>query len=241
MAHKITITKKPPIVFIHGAGGGGWEWEYWKRYFESHNYPCYAPTLIGDKKKKLKDITISDYLKQLQNLVDILQQKPYVIGASMGGFLAQKLAETRYVAGAVLVNSAPPQGVAKGLWPTKKYTNVEDIIKWSTESTLQDTIDCMPEADKKTFHWAHKKWRDESGKIIKELRSGLPIDKKKVQAKVLVVAGENDVDITPIVSFEIAKYYNADYFQFAGVSHVGALLGRRWQDIAAVVKVWIEK
>ncbi len=238
MAHKIKTTK-PPILFIHGAGGGGWEWEYWKKYFVSHGYTCYAPTLTG-KKKNLAAVGIFDYVKELQILVQMIKQKPIIIGASMGGFLAQKISELEPVAGIILVNSAPPKNVAIGLWPTKKYSNVDDIIKWSTESTLQDTIDCMPEATKKTILWAHPKWRDESGKVIKELRSGLLINKEKISGRVLVVAGKNDVDITPQVSYEIARYYSADYYAFEGVSHVGALLGKRWKDIAGVVKTWIE-
>ncbi|MBI2430707.1 MAG: alpha/beta hydrolase [Candidatus Levybacteria bacterium] len=232
MAQKINTLKKPPIIFIHGAGGGGWEWAYWKKYFVFFGYSVYNPTLTVNN-KQLADVGIFDYVEQLQNLVDKLSQKPYIIGASMGGFLAQKIGEIAPVAGIVLVNSVPP-------WPTKKYKYVPDVIRWSTESTLQDTIACMPEADKKTILLAHKKWRDESGKVIKELRSGLPIDRKKIQTKVLVIAGANDVDIKPEVSRKIALHYNADYFQFSGVSHVGALLGKRWKNIAALVKTWIE-
>jgi pimeloyl-ACP methyl ester carboxylesterase len=192
-------------------------------------------------KKNLADVGIFDYLEELKDIVKKLKQKPIIIGASMGGFLAQKLAEIEDILSIVLINSVPPKGVASKLWPTQKYANVGNIIKWSTESTLQDTIDCMPEADKKTILWAHPKWRDESGKVIKELRSGLPINKKKITGRVLVIAGGNDVDITPQVSDKIAQYYNADYFQFEGVSHVGALLGKRWKEIAMIVKIWIEK
>ncbi len=238
MAHTVKTKRKPPIIFIHGAGGGGWEWDYWKTYFESCGYVCFAPTLKGNK-KNLADVSIFDYVRELQKVKNS-KQKPILIGASMGGFLAQKLAEIESVSGIVLVNSVPPKNVAAGLWPTKKYANSTDVIRWSTESTLQDTIDCMPEATQKTIHWAHPKWRDESGKVIKELRSGLPIDKKKISGKVLVVAGKNDIDITPQVSYQIAQYYTADYYAFEGVSHVGALLGKRWQDIAGVVKTWIE-
>lgn len=229
-----------PILFIHGAGGGDWEWEYWKTYFASFGYTCYAPTLTGNK-KNLADVGISDYIKQLQRLTKKLKQKPIIIGASMGGWLAQKIGEIEPVSGIILVNSCPPKGVAAGLWPTKKYSNVPDIIKWSTESTIQDTIDCMPEATKKTIIWAHPQWRDESGKVIRELRSGLPINKKLITKNILVIAGKNDVDITPAVSNELAKYYHADYFEFENVSHVGALLGKRWKDIATIVRAWIDK
>lgn len=239
MAHTIKTTQKPPIIFIHGAGGGGWEWKYWKRYFVSYGYTCYAPTLIGNK-KNLADVSIFDYVEKLQHIVKKLKQKPFLIGASMGGWLAQKLAEIEDVLGIVLVNSVPPKGVATNLWPTKKYADVSDVIKWSTESTLQDTRDCMPEADEKTILWAHPKWRDESGKVIRELRSGLPINKKQITKKILVIAGKNDVDIAPEVSRALAEYYHADYYEFDSVSHVGALLGKRWNDIAIIVKTWIE-
>lgn len=236
MANKIKT--KPPIIFIHGAGGGGWEWEYWKIYFESFGYMCFAPTLTGNK-KNLAEVGIIDYVKELQHIVKKLK-KPVIIGVSMGGWLAQKIGELEDTKGLVLVNSCPPKGVATGLWPTKKYSNVPTIIKWSTESTLQETIDCMPEATKKTILWAHPQWRDESGKVIKELRSGLPIHKQLITKNILVIAGKNDVDITPEVSRRISNYYHADYFEFTGVSHVGALLGKRWKKIAASVKSWIE-
>lgn len=235
MANKI----KQPIVFIHGAGGGGWEWEYWKIYFASFGYPCYAPTLTGNK-KNLAEVSIFDYVKQLQQLTKKLKQKPIIIGASMGGWLAQKIGELEDTKGLVLVNSCPPKGVATNLWPTKKYSNVPPIIKWSTESTLQDTISCMPEATKKTILWAHPQWRDESGKVIRELRSGLSINKKQITKNILVVAGGNDVDLKPEVSHKLAEYHHADYFEFEGVSHVGALLGKRWKHIAITVKAWIE-
>lgn len=239
MANKIN-TKKSPIVFIHGAGGGGWEWKYWKTYFESQGFPCYAPTLIGNGKKNLADVGIFDYVEELRNIIKKTKQKPVVIGASMGGWISQKIGELEDIKGLVLINSCPPKGVATNHWPTNKYANVSDVIRWSTESTLQDTIDCMPEATKKTILWAHPQWRDESGKVIKELRSGLPINKKQITKNILVIAGKNDVDITPAVSSKIAQYYHADYFEFENVSHVGALLGKRWKDIAVTVKNWIE-
>lgn len=227
-----------PILFIHGAGGGGWEWEYWKTYFESFGYTCYTPTLTGNK-KNLADVSIFDYVNQLQNIVKKLK-RPVIVGASMGGWLAQKIGELEDTKRLVLVNSCPPKGVANDLWPTKKYSNIGDVIRWSTESTMQDTIDCMPEATKKTILWSHPQWRDESGKVIRELRSGLPINKKQITKNILVVAGGDDVDLKPEVSHKLAEYYHADYFEFEGVSHVGALLGKRWKDIATIVRAWIE-
>ncbi len=229
-----------PTVFIHGAGGGGWEWQYWAICFSSAGWACHTPTLKGNGKTNLAEVTFLDYIKELTKLIDSLPKKPIIIGASMGGILAQKLAEQGKAEAIILVNSAPPKGVASASWPTNN-NDPAAIIKWSTESTLKDTRDCMPEADEKTILWAHPQWRDESGKVIREIRAGISIKKRNISCPVLVIAGKNDKDITCEVSRAVSEFYDADYFAFAGVSHVGALLGKRYWEIASQVSVWIKK
>ena len=228
---------KKIIVFIHGAGGGRWEWEYWRNYFRNQGFDCYCPTLTGDK-DAIEEVTFDDYLLQIKKLIKQIGAKPIIIGASMGGIIAQKLAESKLAKAIVLINSVPPKGVTKK--NKRKIKKYPPIIKWSTQSKLQDTINSMPEASRKTILWAHKRWRDESGKVLNEILKGIDINKKQITCPILVMAGKNDEDITPEESLEIAHYYNADYFAFEDVSHVGALLGKHFKKIAAVTGEWIE-
>lgn len=234
-------TKKvaPPLIFIHGAGGGSWEWDYWKNYFQSYGYDCIAPSLTGQK-KQLAQVHFQDYVQELITQLDAMEQKPFILGASMGGLLAQKIAETMNLAGLILINSVAPKHIAD--MHGGKYNTPErrDIIPWRTQSSLQDTARCMPEADKKTILWAHTQWRDESGSVIRDIRNGVCVKRPKKPTPTLVIAGNKDTEIHPLLSHHIATYYRADHFVFDGVSHVGALLGKHWEKIATITRSWIE-
>src|ERR1044072_9773573 len=58
-------TAKPVAVMVHGAGGGGWEYKFWKPVFEAAGYRVVAPDLIPLKGGHVKT-TVDDYLKKSQ-------------------------------------------------------------------------------------------------------------------------------------------------------------------------------
>ncbi|HBY98050.1 MAG TPA: hypothetical protein DEP84_29590, partial [Chloroflexi bacterium] len=150
----------PPIVFIHGAGGGRWEWRTWRAEFDAHAWQTLAPDL-HPALAGLAATTIEDYVEQIVALLPARPSTPPVLaGASMGGALALTVAERVRPAALVLVNSVPLSGTPG--WPVRRG-DFPAVIPWSTTSTLDGTRASMPEADEETLRWATARWRDESG------------------------------------------------------------------------------
>lgn len=222
---------KPPVIMIHGAGGGGWEYDFWKPVFEKQGFPVVALDLEptdGDYAKT----TVQDYIDQLKTWVP-QGQRPVLVGASMGGILSLKVAEELDPVAIVLVNSVAPKGIAE----PRPTDDIPDIMVWK-DGPFQDTVDSMPDSDRKTQEWAHKLWRNESGQVLRALRQGLEV--KKPACPVLVVIGTLDTDITPDTSQKIAAAYNADIKTYSQTSHVGPLLGRRAPEVARDVANWLQ-
>lgn len=114
----MTPDKKKTVIFIHGMwcrGSvstklGDLLGDYCE--FHSPNLPEHCDDFNPDKLKEFSFLdyveTIHDYINNLPRLED---REIILIGHSMGGLIAQKVAEQTRVAGVVLLNSVAPSGV----------------------------------------------------------------------------------------------------------------------------------
>src|SRR5688572_9695876 len=102
----VILAPKPVAVMIHGAGGGGWEYRFWKPVFETAGYRVVAPDLVPERGGYEKT-TFDDYVRQV---VKAGGTRPDIlIGASMGGVLVLKAAERLQPRAIVLVCSTAPK------------------------------------------------------------------------------------------------------------------------------------
>jgi pimeloyl-ACP methyl ester carboxylesterase len=216
---------------IHGAGGGGWEYKFWREVFEQKGWEVRAPDMMPNA-DGLAHTTFDDYASQV--VKSAAGADPVVlIGASMGGGLVLKAAEQVRPRAIVLVNATAPRAV---LDKPREASDVPDVIKWAN-GPLKDTEDAMPDSDRETILWAHKLWRDESGLVVKSLRQG--VDVRKPKCPVLVVISQQDTDVKPDLSRKTASWVGADVFEYQGMSHVGPLLSTRAREVAANVEAWL--
>src|SRR5262245_11464088 len=113
------MVKSKSIVLIHGNFVNNKSWEEWKRYYEQRGYTVYTPANHGhegnpaDLRNKVHpDLTKTGFIEVVNNiarLIDTLPEKPLVIGHSMAGMAALKLAELGKVLAAVSIDGAPPK------------------------------------------------------------------------------------------------------------------------------------
>jgi pimeloyl-ACP methyl ester carboxylesterase len=221
------------VVMVHGAGGGGWEYDLWKPVFERAGYRVVARDLMPAA-DGLSKTRFEDYVRQVQMWRPV-GGKVVLVGASMGGILALRSANLERPEALVLVNSVVPMPVAvgrKGLKPSPP------IVKWAN-GPLKDTEVAMPDSDRKTIFWAWKRWRDESGAVMDELRAGVLAD--PVPCPSLVVIGEKDTDIPPAQSRKLAAYLKSDVLSYKGMSHVGPLMSTRAREVARDIIGWLKK
>jgi pimeloyl-ACP methyl ester carboxylesterase len=227
-----SLAAKPIAVMIHGAGGGGWEYRFWKPVFERAGYRVVAPDLVPIR-AGLAKTKLEDYVDQI---VQAAGPHPAVlVGASMGGVLVLKAAEKLHPKALVLACSATPvfpgrEQLARDPYPA--------LVRWKG-GPYQDTVASMPDSDEATRKFAWPKWRDESGAVLNALREGVPTAKPK--CPVLSLIPEADDTVPPVQQQALAEWCNADTIRFHGMSHVGVLLSRRGGEVAKVVVAWLAK
>ena len=90
-------SQKPPLLFIHGAYHAAWCWEEnFLTYFSDHGYPCYALSLRGhgnsEGHSNIKSYRLKDYIDDVLTVIEKMKTKPILIGHSMGGAIAQVIA-----------------------------------------------------------------------------------------------------------------------------------------------------
>jgi len=218
------------VVMIHGAGGGGWEYDFWKPVFQKAGWKVVAPDLVPVKGGYAKTV-YKDYVDQVVKWGKGVRRPLIVVGASMGGGLALSTSASLKPDLIVLVDSVAPAGVPV----ERKTAEFPDVVRWAN-GPIKDTRDAMPDSDEKTIKWAWKRWRDESGAVMRELVKG--VDAPKPSCPVFVVWGEKDTDVPLSTGMAIAKYYQADVVAFRGTSHVGPLLVKRAKEVAGCVLDW---
>lgn len=217
-------------MFVHGAGGGGWEWDVWGRVFAAAGFRVSAPDL-QPAAGGLAATTLADYAAQVGDwLADARAEgagDAVLVGASLGGLLALMNADGAQAL--VLVNPLPPSGL-----PAPEP--VPDVLPWRRRATLAGTRRAMPDADDFAALLAFRRWRDDSGLALRQARAGVPL--VKPACPVRVIASEADADVPPAVSAALARSLGASLQGWPG-SHVGPLLGRGAATVAAQTVEWL--
>ncbi len=249
------------IVMIHGMWGGGWYWENFKRFFESKGYKCYTPTLrhhdIDPKDKPASELgttSLLDYAQDLEEYIRRLDDKPLLIGHSMGGLLSQILAARGVATGIVLLTPASPSGinaltysVFKSFWGIlTKWGFWRNAHRMSFNASVYSMLHLLPEKDQKS---AYERFVYESGQAAFEIgfwyldpKGAAKVDETKLTCPVLVIAGAHD-RITPAsVVRKVANKYKAvsAYKEFE--DHAHWIIGERgWEEVAEYVSGWIDQ
>ena len=109
------------IVFIHGLFMNPKSWANWVAYFSNKGYNCVTPSypfhegepdaLRKNIAKELTSLKLDVVLDLVEKEIAKLDEKPVVIGHSMGGLITQILVNKDKVKAGVCIDSAPPAGV----------------------------------------------------------------------------------------------------------------------------------
>lgn len=213
-------------VFVHGAGGGGWEWAVWCRVFAAAGWDTLAPDL-RPAPAGLVATTLDDYATQVRGWAGAAPRPRVLVGASLGGLLAAMQADAADAL--VLVNPLPPSGLPAA-------APLREVVPWGRTASLAGTRRALPDADDLAALHAFRRWRDESGRALAEARAGVRLEKPRVP--VLVIASDADDDVPPASSAALAADWGATLWRVPG-SHVGPLLGRQAPALAAAVLPWL--
>jgi non-heme chloroperoxidase len=238
---------RPPILLIHGMFAGAWQFEGFQRYFAALGYSSHAINLRGHHGSRavpdLGGVSVLDYVEDALPVARALG-RPVVVGHSMGGLVAQKLAEAGAVSAAVLLCSAAPRGISI-LTPLlvvrqRKYAR-ELLLSRPIIPDARDINDLafnrIPPTERAALF---ARLVPESGRAGREMSFGaIAVDERKVHCPVLSISAEDDRFVAPRVGRQIAGKYHGDHLQLAGHGHF--VTGEPgWEAVAAEIAHWLE-
>lgn len=217
----------------HGAGAGGWEFALWQAVFQAADWQFEAPDLSASE-QGLEQTQFSDYAAQVETALTTLAPG-LLLGASLGGLLALCAARRSATDCAlVLINPLPPAPFHSLLparsWPAR--------VLWQHRHALRATQRALGDASPATAWIANQNWRDESGAVLHAAYQGIALPAPP--RRVLMLISEQDTDVPPAVSEQVAAWCGADKIRLPGQTHVGPLLGKRASAIAEQVLAWCE-
>jgi pimeloyl-ACP methyl ester carboxylesterase len=105
-------TGRPPLLMVHGIAHAAWCYgENWVPAAADAGWPAYALSLRGHGgsggARHLRTTMIRDYVHDVMQTIAELPEPPVLIGHSMGGIVAQLVAERYPLRGLVLLAPAP--------------------------------------------------------------------------------------------------------------------------------------
>jgi pimeloyl-ACP methyl ester carboxylesterase len=249
------------IMMIHGMWCGNWVWDKYKQYFESKGYHCVTPTLrFHDKKHReisndpLGTTSLMDYAEDLENEIYKLDQKPILMGHSMGGLLAQILGSRGLAKALVLLTPASPSGIValkpsviKSFWSvmTKPGFWKKPMLQTFDEA-VYSMMHLLSEEERKEVY---ERLVPESGRAGFEIGYWLldrnrasRVDQDKITCPTLVIAGKQDKITPPSVVHKVADKYSSvtTFKEFA--NHAHWVIGEPgWNEIAEYSSDWLNQ
>jgi pimeloyl-ACP methyl ester carboxylesterase len=221
-------------LLIHGAGGGGWEWNVWRRVLAAAGVASTAVDLQPHRDGLLAT-RWSDYVAQVVDAAGGLSAPRVLVGASLGGLLALAAAPLVQPEAIVLINPLPP-APESALMPEQARRPAR--IPWRRDASLAGTRRALDDADEAASRYAFRRWRDESGLVLDVAAGGLKLPQPPCRC--LVVASAGDCDVPIAVSRALALRLDAQWIEIEG-SHVGPLLGRAAAQHARRIARWLSE
>jgi alpha-beta hydrolase superfamily lysophospholipase len=244
----------PRLLFVHGICVGAWVWEeYFLPYFAGAGFEVHALSLRGHGNssghERIATWRLADYTADLREAVRLIGDGPLaVVGHSLGGAVVQDWLRTGgRAAGAALLASVPPWGLAHSAW--QMWLSAPDLFHQLARMSFFGTravnpqvmrknlfSDDLPDADYARFV---QRAQDESRYVGMELQGWRPFAPAPWQAPpMLVLGGENDRFVLPQGIRGTAAYYGVQAHIVPRLAHV-LMLEPRWEEAAKPLLDWL--
>lgn len=238
---------RPPILLVHGYFADASLFERWLPFLAGRGFPVYAVNLRGRAGSRmdvdLGRASIGDFVNDAETVARSIGA-PVVVGHSMGGLVAQCLAEHGAVRAAVLVAPAPPRGImvltARVALAQTKYLPwilASLVVKPQREDLREIVLNRVPVADQNAML---DRLIPDSGRAARDMSiTGIPVDPRKVICPVLVIAAGDDRFIPKRIVERVAERYHVPVVTMVGRGHM-LVVEPGWEIVADTVARWIE-
>ena len=230
-----TTTTGAPILILHGIFAAAWVFEHAQRWLAARGYASYALDLRGRGESApvvdVGRVPVGAYVEDALAAARAVAGRhagltPILIGHSMGGLLAQKVAEAGLARALVLLCSAPPHGspvlgrtlLSKMIMPRYLLPLLRSRPLMPTRADADAMILNGVLPDERAAIFA--KLSPDSGRAARELAFGaIRVDAGRIRCPVLSVVGLDDRFVPPRAGRAIAKRYGATLVERPGRAH----------------------
>jgi len=239
---------RPPVLLVHGYFADATVFTEWLTFFAERGAPAYAVNLRGRADSRtgthLGRASVQDFVEDASRVARDLD-KPAVIGHSMGGLIAQRLAERGEVRAAVLVTPAPPRGITvmsvRLARKQLKYLPAilrSRVVHPAREDLRELVLNHVPPDQQDLVLDA---FVPDSGRAARDMSIvGVRVDAERVRCPMFVIVAGDDQFIPAAIGERIAKRYGAPSRTFDGRGHM-LVIEPGWQDVADVADRWIRE
>jgi pimeloyl-ACP methyl ester carboxylesterase len=239
------VERHPPVLFVHGIFVDSREWAPWLPRFADRGFTACAVNLRGRAGSrpgtKLGSVSFDDYVTDAAEVARVLG-RPSVVGHSMGGLIAQRLAALDLVRSAVLVTPAPPRGIPL-FTPRLAMKQLKYLPAILTNGIIVPNADdlrelAMNRAPRDIQDVAVSQLVPDSGRVGRQLSLGVPVNASTVRCPMRVIAAEDDHFIPARVVAKIAQRYRARLDVYPEHGHI-VQMEPGWEALADDVASWI--
>lgn len=237
---------RPAIILIHGAFSHAEHFRLWLEPLAAQGYSVIAPTLRAPG-ASVERLAFADYLAAATAIIANVasdSQLPTVIGHSLGGLVAQKLAESGACGAAVLVASAPA-GMLTAQPRSLPYLLplfpriLAGLRLKASDATLQALVlHGIPEVDRTALLGS---FVEESGIVYRQMIFGVVrVDPAHVRCPVLCVGGTADRVVSRRLLRSTAWRLHAPLREYSGKGH-WLIAEPGWQELIVAIVSWLQE
>ena len=240
-------TDRPLLLFLHGAFVTHEPFNGYMRVLAQAGWRSVAVSRrgrLGVAPERALGLRIADYLEDTLKVLDALGEKPVVVGHSLGGLLAQQVAELDRCKGAVLLAPAPAamltaQNVALPTYlPMFPKILLGRPLLPTRGGCAVIALNQIPEVDRPAIH---NQLIHESGKVYREMIFGsIRVDPARVKCPMLVIGGRQDRIVSEKLVRVTAERYGAELVMLDDHAH-WLLEEPNWEKIAERIGEWLDR
>jgi len=258
----------PPVVFIHGLWLHASSWARWQEHFVRAGYESVAPEWPGEPKTldqaradpdSIAGRGIDDLVQHFGALVDAMEQRPVLIGHSLGGLVAERLLGQGRGAAAIAIDAAPIKGVLalpfaalRSIMPVlRKPANRHKAVSLTTEQFRSGFANAVPDEESAVLY---EQWAVPApGRPVFEAatanlrrRSPAKVDTNNAErGPLLLITGGKDHTVPTAMTRSTQKQYRrstavTDLIELPDRGH-SLTIDSGWREVADICLAWLAR